>query len=553
MIKRTDRFLTVLLVLSTALCVAGTAVPSAHAQAGIRDITDDEIAITLDLLLQSRTYDAMTYLDSLESECAGEPLFMLTRARVFQNLVTAVDDRTDRAKELSQPALTTLEAVVDTCTKRVKSGDDDPKLLLYRGWARMQKAHLHALARAFYTAGREAGRGKKDLEKYLELHPDDPTANGLLGAYLYFTHAVPKVFKFLSKLLFLPTGDRERGLEMLDRALVGDGPHVIDYVLTVNFIHFFLEGRIEESLANTEELLVRYPHYPRSMMALAMAGPYVPSRYPEYNTLIKRMIAGVNAGSTKNIDWNSLYTVMVYRAYADRYLSNPRLAEARFRSIIHESPDHPDWVEGFARFELGQICAGDGRAGEARELFESIVDDKRHERFRDSAKKMLKDLEKYTGVTTTPVAWPDGLWIETVYRSGPDSLEALLPRFEDLAQVSLPAAFYTGECLMLLEDFANATGWYQRVVDWKSPAWLDTYRLIASTRIAEIHALNGNYELAAEYQKRALDFYHNEYRVDWIIEGRHGYFERLAKGMENLPAPTLFSPSGLGTNSMRGD
>jgi tetratricopeptide (TPR) repeat protein len=555
---RTIRLLTGLLVFGAVLWIAGLTILTARAETPAaahhtREITNDEILVARDLMMQSKNHEAIAYLHSLENECAGEPLYLLTRARILQSFITTVDDGKEYAKELSGPALATLDEVIEICSNRMEAGDDDPSLLLYRGWAWMQKAHLRALARAFYTAGRDAGRGKKDLEEYLGHYADDSTANGLLGAYLYFTDAVPKVFKFLSKLLFLPTGDRARGLEMIHRSAGGESPFVIDYALTLNFVNFFFEGRIEEGLAGTEELMARYPHYTRATMALAVASPYAPTRHIEYNRLIKRMIAGVNAGDTKNIDWNSLYTVLAFRAYADRFLSNPKLAEVRFRSIIHESPNHPDWVNGFARFELGQIYAAGGRVDEARELFQSVVDNRQHGRFHDQAKRMLDDLERYDELQANPPVSPDGLWIEAVYRSGPDSLETLAARFETLAPASLPAAFYVGECRMLLGESDAATRWYERVIEWDAPAWQDTYRMIASTRVAEIHALDGDYLRAAEFQARALDFYQNEYRIDWIIEGRQGYFERLAEGVEALPTPTLLSPSRAGAAFSPGD
>jgi tetratricopeptide (TPR) repeat protein len=258
---------------------------------------------------------------------------------------------------------------------------------------------------------------------------------------------------------------------MIYRSVDGDSPFVIDYVLTLNFVNFFLEGRIEDGLAGTEELMARYPLYTRATMALAVGGPYAPTRYADYNQVIKTMIAGINAGDTKNIDWNSLYTVLAFRAYADKLLSNPKLAETRFRSIIHESPNHPDWVEGFARFELGQLYVARGRVADARGLFQSVVDNKHHERFHDQAKQMLKDLERYSETLANPPQPLNGLWIEAVYRSGPDSLEALATRFEKRAPESLPAAFYAGECRMLLGASDDATPWYNRVIEWDAPAW----------------------------------------------------------------------------------
>jgi hypothetical protein len=64
--------------------------------------------------------------------------------------------------------------------------------------------------------------------------------------------------------------------------------------------------------------------------------------------------------------------------------------------------------------------------------------------------------------------------------------------------------------------------------------------MIASTRIAEIYASMGFYKSAARYQAVALTYYQNEYLLDWVLEGRRKYFERLADGKETRP-PTLLT------------
>jgi hypothetical protein len=74
--------------------------------------------------------------------------------------------------------------------------------------------------------------------------------------------------------------------------------------------------------------------------------------------------------------------------------------------------------------------------------------------------------------------------------------------------------------------------------------------MFASTRIAEIYAARGYYKTAARYQGIALTYYHNEYLVDWVLEGRKRYFERLAEGKESSP-PTLLTGNFSGRRGGR--
>jgi tetratricopeptide (TPR) repeat protein len=326
---------------------------------------------------------------------------------------------------------------------------------------------------------------------------------------------------------------------MIQRAAEMESPFAVDYQLTLNFAYLFFEGRFEDGLAGAEELLDRYPNHIRTLIGLSVGSLFSPSHYAESDARFKRLMTGINGGDHRDIDWTALNAVSAYRAYTARYLGNPALAEARFRSIIHESPDHPDWAVSFARVMLAGIYASDGRVDDARVMCEFVVDDKRNDRFHKQARNMLNDLDRHEKREMNSSEPPNGLWIETLYRSVPDSLPALTQRFDKRASESLPFAFYAGESRWLGGDYEAALRYYSSVLEWDAPAWQDTYKMIAAARIAEIHAFTGDYPLAAEYEDRALEHYQNEYRVDWMLEGRKRYFERLAEGKEALPHPAL--------------
>jgi tetratricopeptide (TPR) repeat protein len=534
-----------LLLAGAALGFAvGVEVPlgAQEASRDTREITDSEIATAMDLLMQSRTDEALAYLDGLAGDCSGEPLYLITRGRLLLETIPVDDDQKDYTKEVSEPVLSVFDKVIETCSNRMDDGGTDPNLWLYRGWAWMQKSHIRALGRSFYTAGRDAGRGKDDLEKYLAEDPDNPSANGLLGAFLYFTDAIPSIFKFLSKLLFLPTGDRDRGLDMIRRAAEQYDPFEPDYMRLLNNVHVYFEGRYEEGLEGTLALVKAYPAHPRPAITLATAGPFVPIERTVFRAGTDRVIAGLLDGDPARIDWGSLNTARAAQAYADRLLGDPALAAERFRAILGDSPERPDWVMGFAQFQLGQIHAGQGRRDLAREMLESVKsgDD---ERFRKYAEKTLDDLDEYSQWVESPPEGPEGGWIEAIYRVGTDSLEVIASKCEALARSSPRAAFYAGECRLLLGDVQAAFTLYGKVIAWEAPAWEFAYQMIACARMAEIMALSGDYQRAAEYQRRALDYYQGEYRVDWMLEGRQQYFQRLAAGDVQGPPPALRSIS----------
>ncbi|MCK5406201.1 MAG: hypothetical protein KAJ37_02045, partial [Candidatus Krumholzibacteria bacterium] len=72
--------------------------------------------------------------------------------------------------------------------------------------------------------------------------------------------------------------------------------------------------------------------------------------------------------------------------------------------------------------------------------------------------------------------------------------------------------------------------------------WNEEFKMIAASRVAEIHGARGDFEAAAKSLDRALRFYRKEYLVDWMLEGRRRYYEKLDDG-KDLPLPRIFTPT----------
>jgi tetratricopeptide (TPR) repeat protein len=539
----------VLLLVLAAGAARGEA-PTAAPLAG-RDLSDPEASRVFELLLQARPNEALAYLASLETRSAGEPLFHIARARCYQEFVPMDDANHAAARERSAPALEDLERCIDICTGRLEKGDENPKLLLYRGWAWMSKAYVRSMTRDLFSAGRDAKKGKKDLDAYLAANPDDPTAKGLLGAFLYFADTIPGAFKFLSKMLMLPTGDREKGLDYLRAAIEDGGFLATDWKLILYNVYFYFEGRFEEGLAGLQAMSRSYPEYGRTAIPLAASRPYAPSMAARNEELVDHTVDRMYGAPHREVDWNALYLVQLFRAYGDRYLSRSRITETRLRSIIHESPRHPDWVPASARLELGRLYASRGQRDEAVSLFQSVAAAKGVDHLRNEAELLLRDVEKYKGVFGQPPPPDTDDWVEAVYRGSPDSLAAVRGRFAAITPSSVPAKFYVAECDLLSGDFDRALAGFEAVISADAPAWDHAYLMIASTRIAEIYAARGFYKTAARYQGVALSYYHNEYLVDWVVEGRMKFFQRLAEGKESTP-PTLLTANFGVRRTVRG-
>lgn len=508
-----------------------------HRQEGAsRDISEAEARDAIALIYLGRPHEAIAMIESLREPCNGEPLYLLTRVRVMRELLPLDDEDKKMIRRVSAPLHAELDRVIEVCTRRMDQGDEDPRLLLYRGWARMYKSQLKSFARSFWSAGRDAGKGKKDLARYLKLNPDDSTADGIMSAFLYFADTIPSAFKFISKLLFLPSGDRERGLAGLERASHGGGLLEADQQVLLCSVYILFEGRYEDGLRGFRQIRTRYPEYMRLGVAMSVLHPLMPRGTGMTDDEVDNTIYDAYGKDRAKVDWGMHALLRYTRAYSDRFYGDPDVAEARLQRLAMDPPEHPDWVEPFARLELGRLLASRGRFAEARTLFQSILDTKQAGYAHGEARKMMRDLDH------DPV--PSGLihdqWIRDIYHGDATTRDNSVSQLDQLVPPNLQSIFYVGEGFLLNGQYNAALESYLEVLRLEVPAWDESYQMLAASRAAEIFGSRGDYRSAARYLDRAMQYYHKEFFVDWLLQGRKRYYDRLADGKET-GGPSLYS------------
>jgi len=495
--------------LALMLSHAAASAPSGGAAAGppARDLTAEEAARAIGHIYEGKTQAALAVLDSVSAECGGEPFYLFVLARVRSELLPMDDHDKDRFRLESEPVHRDLERVIAICTERMETGDSDPKLLLYRGLAWMSKAQLGSFARNFWRAARDAKKGKSDLEAYLLTHPDDALARGTLGIVLYFADNIPGLFKIVGRLLFLPAGDREAGLRYLEEASSSEGLLRRDFEVILNTVEFLFEGRHEDGIAGTLALRERSPGYIRLAVPIALFQPFDPFGAARDAAAVDSALARRQETGDDN-DEGTRSLLSFLRAWAGRFSAPPDTTIARLESIVAARPARPDWITGYANFELGRVLASQDRFDAARERFEAVLAEETAAYLRGEAEEML---------------------------------EALSSRGSNTDGKGAGALFHLGEARLLSHDGDGAVSAYEAAVELDAPPWDEEFQMFASSRIAEILGARGEYREAASWTAKARAFYHAEFLVDWVFEGRKRFFERLADG-EETPPPALFLP-----------
>ncbi len=501
-----------------------------------RDLTITEVRRTMDRVFSAQVRASLAWTDSLATICAGEPLYHLLRARLYRELIPVDDEQKEELKREAAPLYAELQRTIEVCDARISAGDPDPALRLYRGWARMLMSHVRTYEKSFWSAGRDAKKGKDDLEWYLTQKPNDPVASSLMGAFLYFADTLPAAYKFVSKLLFLPSGDRDRGLRMMELSRGWNSVIETDNALILYSVYLGFEGRYEDGLEGFEHLRRLYPDHATFVRPAAIVYPLLPRRGSEFGDSLDATVARIGRLPEAERDRATYALIRFERAFADRYY-NPERAVERFEEILRRDPPHPDWVTGFSAFELARLLAARGDRERALNLWGQALRDARINYLHDEIKSMMSELAKTPDATGTP----EPIDIVAIYGRNEEARLLVRKKLESKKDPSVADMFYLGEAWLMSNNPRKALEAYTGAINPTVARWDEGYQLIASTRAGEILGSQGRYKSAAKHYERAVKFWHREYLYDWVLEGRKRYFERLDRGTETTPPTLLYS------------
>jgi tetratricopeptide (TPR) repeat protein len=510
--------------------------PGATATAdSTRDLTPAEAARVMNFVFEGKTRLAIDYLRNVADNCGGQPFYLLVKTRVDRELLTIDDENKDQVRADADPIHLDLERVIAICSQRMDDGDKDPRLRLYRGLAWMSKSHLHSFARRFWRAGRDAKRGKSDLETYLEAHPEDPLAMGTMGVFLYFADTIPSIFKYVAKLLFMPTGDREKGLRYIQHAAHHPSFLQPEFEGVLGTIHLLFEGRFEDGMEETIALIERYPANPRFAMPMALMLPFDPERAGQNAALVDATIGRLQDLPPDEPERYPLTLLVFLSTYANRFFVPPETAMAQLRRIADDNPEHPDWVGGYAAFELGRLLASVGMANDARTVFNWVGHNQRVSYLHDDAERLsraLRDSDRSANV-------PKSVWPTEIYFGSTDDRNNAI---EDLTATAStpPSDFYLAEAYLIAGNLDAALAAYLNVVESQVDPWNKEFQMLASSRIAEIHGARGDYDGASRWLGTAMDYYQKEFLIDWLLQGRRRFYDQLRKG-KTTAAPRLLT------------
>lgn len=156
--------------------------------------------------------------------------------------------------------LKSVNRAIDTADAWTEQEPGRAEAWFYLGAAYGVRSQFRIYRGERIAAARDGKRIKQSLEQALALDPAMHDAEFGIGMYRYYAGVAPTIFKFLRFLLMLPGGDREGGLQQLERAaergvlVRGEAQHQIQV------LYLWYEHKPKEALALVRELQQRYPH-----------------------------------------------------------------------------------------------------------------------------------------------------------------------------------------------------------------------------------------------------------------------------------------------------
>jgi tetratricopeptide (TPR) repeat protein len=306
------------------------------------------------------------------------------RAHVYdkETTETPYDDKFD----------TYLQETIARSEALLRRNAKDVKALFYLGNAYSLKSRMKGLRGSYFSAGRDAGKGKSYLEDVLKIEPNQSDTLYNLGVYNYLADTLPGYAKVLKTLLFLPGGNKETGLKYLTTASKKSLYFGAEAELVLAQFYADFEDRPQDAVQIVERFHVQYPrnawyHYWLGTLILDELHDYdrAESIYAEILDRCRRKLPSYTT-ELQNQARLKMARVKSRQLY-------PEKAIADIRELISEKPNEPGWILSRAYLELGNIYDQIGMRKEAMVSYSQVLSLRDYRNFHEEANKLRT--EKY--------------------------------------------------------------------------------------------------------------------------------------------------------------
>jgi tetratricopeptide (TPR) repeat protein len=305
-----------------------------------------QVARTYDAILDARFEDVTPLLTSTCPPAPAEVCQLLAVLSVWWQIQ---QDPLERSHD--QAFQKQADAVIDQMERWTTREPARAEAWFYLGGAVGARAQWRVLRGQPVAAARDGKRIKSSLERALMLDPGLQDAYFGIGLYHYYAGVAPAFAKMLRWLLLLPGGDRERGLEEMQRARNGGQLLRSEADYQLHQIYRWYEKQPSRAIELLTALAARYPHNAHFSQQIAEIEDYTDNHAGSlrvWEALLERARAGRVASAAAALMRAELGTALELD-----HLGRPEAALPHLRAVIDAKPSSPVGAEALAQLQLG--------------------------------------------------------------------------------------------------------------------------------------------------------------------------------------------------------
>jgi tetratricopeptide (TPR) repeat protein len=156
-----------------------------------------------------------------------------------------------------------LQKVIDLCDKRLEKNGNDVTALFFKGGAVGFRGRLRANRGSWLKAANDGLIALPAVRKAYELEPNNYDVLLGMGIYNYYAEVVPDLYPIVKPLMiFLPSGDKKKGLEQLELAAQKARYAKTEAAYFLLQTYFTYEKQYIRALELARDLFDKYPRNP---------------------------------------------------------------------------------------------------------------------------------------------------------------------------------------------------------------------------------------------------------------------------------------------------
>jgi len=350
---------------------------------------DATIAQANELYLNADFDGGLALIKQLESTHPDSPAvsYFIATGYWWKIFKVYVYDKSLQETEFDKDFDYYLEQTISRSEELLERNKRDIVALFYLGNAYSLKSRVKGLRSSYFSAGRDAGKGKNHLELVLKYQPNQYDTYYNLGVYNYLAGTLPGYAKVLKTFLFLPGGSKEKGLSYLKIAAAKSTYFGAESQLILARFYADFEEQPQEAIRIVEGFHARYPqnawyHFWLGTLLSDEVNDYEKAERI-YREILQQCSSGVPSytSDVKNLAWLKLARVKSRRLFPEKAIEEIKL-------LISQKPVEPSWILSKAYLDLGNIYDQIGMRTQAVSAYTQVLNLKDYRKHHEEALKL---------------------------------------------------------------------------------------------------------------------------------------------------------------------